>query len=102
MTEEHKGLPVAGYQPQTDEKVKLVNSNKEAEERLLRLLDAMAKATGPRAWCDTQPELYSTRWLSIARTHFEQGFMALNRAIFQPQRITLPEDSAQQEKEMTV
>ena len=29
----------------------------------------------------------------IARTHFETGFMALNRAVFQPSRIDLPEDS---------
>jgi hypothetical protein len=32
------------------------------------------------------------RWLSIAKTHFEQGFMALNRSIFKPQRIKLLED----------
>lgn len=28
----------------------------------------------------------------VARTHFQEGFMALNRAVFQPQRIKLPED----------
>lgn len=33
------------------------------------------------------------RWLAVAKTHFEQGFMALNRAVFQPQRISLPEDA---------
>ena len=32
------------------------------------------------------------RWLAIARTHIEQGFMALNRAIFRPQRVELDED----------
>jgi hypothetical protein len=32
------------------------------------------------------------RWLLVARTQLEQGFMALNRAIFQPQRIALPGD----------
>lgn len=36
---------------------------------------------------------YDQRWIAIARTHFQEGFMALNRAVFQPQRIELPEDS---------
>jgi hypothetical protein len=57
-----------------------VNTNKEAEERLLRVLDAM------------QGDWSDMRWVAIARTHFEQGFMALNRAIFRPVRIKLPED----------
>lgn len=83
MMTEHTGLPVAGYQPQSDEKVALVNSNKETEERLLRLIDTLT---------NDDNEFFNPRWLSIAKTHFEQGFMALNRAIFQPQRISLPED----------
>ena len=73
-----QGLPVAGYQPQPDTAIDLVNANKVAEERLLRTLDGMGN--------------YDRRWVAIARTHFEQGFMAMNRAIFQPSRITLPED----------
>ena len=73
-----KGLPVAGYQPQPDTAIDRVNANKVAEERLLRTLEGMGD-------CDP-------RWVAIARTHFEQGFMAMNRAIFQPSRITLPED----------
>ena len=35
---------------------------------------------------------YDKRWLAIAQTHFNEGFMALARAVFQPQRIKLPED----------
>lgn len=102
MTEEHKGLPVAGYQPQSDEKVKLVNSNKEAEERLLRLVEKLFQAADDNPVTDYGGRVYSSdkRWLAIARTHFEQGFMALNRSIFQPQRIALPEDVAQQKTEL--
>lgn len=74
----HQGLPVAGYRPQSAEAVELVNSFKADEERLLRRLDGMSDA--------------DQRWLAIARSHFEQGFMALNRAIFRPGRIRLPED----------
>jgi len=36
---------------------------------------------------------FDQRWLAIARTHVEQGFMAFNRAVFRPQRISLPGDT---------
>jgi len=78
---DHKPMPVAGYTAQIDENVQMVNLNKRDEEMLLRSLDAYAM----------NPEV-DRRWLSIAKTHFEQGFMALNRSIFKPQRIRLPED----------
>ena len=78
----HDGLPVAGYRSQSEEAVALVNSNKLTEERLLRLLDALRKRDD-----------IDQRWLSIARTQLEQGFMALNRSIFRPERVhPLPED----------
>lgn len=81
MTEKHEGLPVHGYKAQDALRVAMVNQNKEVEERLLRQLDSI-----------TQNPDYDQRWLSIARTHLEQGFMALNRAIFRPGRVQLPED----------
>ena len=40
----HPGLPVAGYKPQSPEKVALVNENKETEERLLRSIEAATKS----------------------------------------------------------
>ena len=79
----HDGLPVAGYQPQSQENVALVNANKALEERALRQLDAMSDATR-----------FDLRWVAIARTAIEQGFMAMNRAVFKPARIKLPEDKA--------
>lgn len=81
----HTGLPVSGYQPQSDHNVELVNHFKELEERLLREIDAMRDSPG------TTPR-YDQRFLSIAQTHFQEGFMSLNRAVFQPQRIRLPDD----------
>ena len=83
---EHQGLPVAGYRPQSDLAVNVVNEHKRLEEELLRRLDGLANT-------DWAP-FADPRWLSIARTHFEQGLMALNRAVFRPQRVKLPEDSA--------
>lgn len=85
---EHAGLPVAGYRKQPQRAVDLVNENKEAEERLLRLIDDLGNGRSPTG------ELFAAdpRWLAIARTDLEKGFMALNRAIFKPARVILPED----------
>jgi hypothetical protein len=77
----HIGLPVAGYKAQSAEAVDLVNDNKKAEEIILRMLDDLA----------AMPEV-DKRWLAITRTEIEQGFMAMNRAIFKPGRVALPED----------
>ncbi len=72
----HFGLPVKGYQPQSDEAVELVNRSKDIEERALRHLDELADVPG-----------IDRRWLAIARTFIEQGFMAANRAVFRPARL---------------
>jgi RyR domain len=80
---QHQGLPVAGYQPQSNAKVAKVNEFKVDEERLLRKIEALGSGNDFTA---------DMRWASIAKTHFQEGFMALNRAVFQPGRVTLPED----------
>lgn len=87
----HTPLPVHGYKPQDGEAVALVNEMKQAEERLLRRLDAMAKLVGPRV--GPGPRL-DGRWLAIGRTQLEQAFMAINRSVFQPGRVRLPDDPA--------
>jgi hypothetical protein len=80
VSETKQGLPVAGYQPQTDANIAMVNVNKMLEEHLLRLMDQL------------QGKDVDWRWLQIGRTHIEQGFMAWNRAIFKPARIAMPDD----------
>lgn len=85
---DHKGLPVAGYQPQSNGKVRLVNENKELEETILRRLDSLRITTA----IDGQDVAIDQRWLAVGRTHIEEGFMAINRAIFQPSRVKLPGD----------
>ncbi len=77
----HDGLPVAGYKSQSTEAVELVNANKVMEELVLRCLDDLAEMPG-----------VDKRWLAIGRTQIEQGFMAVNRSIFKPGRVALPED----------
>lgn len=58
-----------------------MNQNKILEETILRRLDELAALSTP-----------DKRWLAIGRTHIEQAFMAINRSIFQPQRVKLPDD----------
>jgi hypothetical protein len=67
---------IEGYTRPDQEQIDLVNFNKRFEELLLRLLDAH-QAQGA---CDP-------RFLAVARTHFQEGFMALNRSVMQPERI---------------
>ncbi len=94
MTEKVYADPyVKGYLKFTDEKLALVNANKEAEERILRTIDQLRSGLPVSTAAGTVNHATpDQRWLAIARTHIEEGFMALNRAIFQPSRVRLPED----------
>jgi hypothetical protein len=81
---EHEGLPIPGYRPQSQTAVKVVTAMKQLEERILRCLDEFG----------TQTEIeIDKRWLAIGRTLIEQGFMAINRSIFRPERVALPDDA---------
>lgn len=82
--QKHQGLPVAGYQAQSADAVASVNINKQVEEKVLRVLDYLA-----------EDPAVDKRWLAIGRTSIEQGFMAVNRAIFKPARVALPDDAAE-------
>lgn len=76
------GLPVPGYKPtQSQERVDQVAEFKREEERLLRKLDRMRQDPG-----------IDQRWLAIGRTQLEQAFMFINRSVFAPGRVELPED----------
>lgn len=78
---EHNPIPVSGYKPQSQGTIDLVNQNKEMEEMSLRVLDALK----------ANPDV-DQRWLAIGRTHLEQAWMAINRAIFKPNRVKLDGD----------
>lgn len=76
-----KAPPIKGYQNVSSEKQDLVNQNKEAEERILRQLDHLATLG-----------FIDQRWLAMGRASIENGFMQINRSIFVPSRVKLPED----------
>jgi len=60
----------------------IVQENNETEERLLRQIDDLEDTDG-----------VEQHWIDLAREKIELGFMALNRAVRSPDRISLPEDS---------
>ncbi|MBN9438981.1 hypothetical protein [Bosea sp. (in: a-proteobacteria)] len=75
---QHTGLPVHGYRPQGEGAVARVNAMKQVEESMLRCLDELAERDD-----------VDKHWLAIGRTAIEQGFMAVNRSIFCPARVSL-------------
>lgn len=81
MTQQHDGLPVPGYRPQSSQNVDIVTRNKHLEEMVLRQLDSLKTL-----------EAVDQRWLAIGRTQLEQAFMAINRSVFKPGRVELPVD----------
>jgi hypothetical protein len=74
------GLPVKGYTPQSPETIKLVNSIKVHEEKILRCMDELK----------SDPEI-DQRWLAIARTEMQKSYMCLVRSIFKPERLEVIE-----------
>lgn len=64
---------VRGYRDLTEAEVRLINRIKEMEESLA--------ASWGTVEADSRTD---QRWLMIARTHFQEGFSALVRAIARP------------------
>lgn len=79
----HEGLPVAGYVSQTGNKVEAVNVNKFIEERDIRRVELMRDMG-----------LVDPRMAALGITRLQEAWMWINRAVFQPERVKLPEDAA--------
>ena len=73
----HEGLPVAGYTPQSQERIDLVNRGKAIEEVLMRHLDDL------KGLPNMDP-----RMVALAVTHLQTASMWAARAVFQPGRLT--------------
>lgn len=80
-----KPAPIAGYRPVSEAMRQLVNINKHMEETALRQLDTLATITV----VDGEDVEIDKRWLAIGRTHMEQAWMAINRAVMRPGRVIL-------------
>lgn len=70
---------LAGYRQLTEEEAKLINEEKELAsqvEKFIGKLTTMPLTNGP---------VIDPRWLAIAKTDLQKGFMALTRAIAKPE-----------------
>jgi len=65
---------ISGYRDLSEQEIAMMNSVKEVGNRVGALIDALAK----------DPNM-DQRWVSIARTNLQTGFMALTRSIAKPE-----------------
>lgn len=70
MDNQHR--KISGYRELSQEEIDLMNEVKHEAERVGHLLDRL------------RAKNLDMRWLSIGQTHLQQGFMAVTRAIAQP------------------
>jgi hypothetical protein len=68
-----KSADIKGYRELSQEEVDLVNFIKDAEIQAGQLWQLVAKNSD-----------VDRRWLAIAKTHFQEGFTALVRAVTKP------------------
>lgn len=69
---------IQDYRGLRQDEIDAINEIKQAELALGKLWESIMDADGESFSADG-------RWMSIARTHFEQGFMAFVRAIAKPE-----------------
>lgn len=81
---------IAGYRQLSQHEATLMNQLKQLEAQCLGALDTLQRAE----FAQTSDQVPDPRWLSIARTSIETGFMAAVRSIAKPQRVNLPEGQA--------
>lgn len=78
---------VKGYKDLTQDKVEIVNQNKLSEEYINRLIEDLA---------DREESMdLDVHALYQAQTKFTEAWMWLNRGVFNPSRIELPEDKVE-------
>lgn len=71
MKDQHE--KITGYRDLTQQEIGLMNEGKALAVKVGEHMDKLATVQG-----------LDMRWQSIARTHLQQGFMALTRAIARP------------------
>lgn len=99
---ENQHRKIKGYPELSQEEIDLVNEIKDKGVELQALLDKCnehitkqiiaannaADSSGEKGRYDEMDRIDSAqprRWLSIARTHFQEGSMALTRSVAQPE-----------------
>ena len=65
--------PISGYRQLTEAEIDMINAVKAHAEEIGKVIEIL-QAT----------ENVDQRWISIGKTHLQQGFMAVTRGIAQP------------------
>lgn len=74
--------PIVGYRVLNDEEVSMINAIKGLGLEVQSFIGTMELLNKVEAG---QEQPLDPRWIGIARTHLQQGFMALTRAVAKPQ-----------------
>lgn len=74
---------IKGYRDLSQAEIDLMNEIKAKTAEVGVLCDKLATASAPPRAPIAQGEL-DGRWVAIGRTHLQEGFMALTRAVAQP------------------
>ncbi|MGV2866407.1 Acb2/Tad1 domain-containing protein [Achromobacter sp. AGC39] len=90
---ENQHRKIAGYGELSQADIDLINEIKQAEARVLALHAKVTKRIVDQLGASTGDELKrihaaeAPRWGAIAKTDLQTGFMALMRAVAQPQPV---------------
>jgi len=81
---ENQHRKITGYRELTQEEIDLMNKIKAKGAELAELIEEVKNVhiTHPDQLLVSQSDAH--RWASIARTHFQEGCMALTRAVAKP------------------
>lgn len=74
MKMENQHRQITGYRDLDQEEINKINAIKKLGESVGELVNTMTK----------YEQAYDQRWINIAKTHLQQGFMALTRAVTKP------------------
>jgi hypothetical protein len=75
---ENQHRKITGYRELSEIEIAAMNEIKGLAERVGVLVGGMDSAAG------ADHAGYDKRWIAIARTHLQEGFMALTRAVAKP------------------
>ncbi len=82
MRDQHQ--KISGYRELDQIEIDAMNELKALEKKMLDYLVELANASSPPSPARADRYHHDGRWLSIARTHIQQGVMAACRAVARP------------------
>jgi hypothetical protein len=85
---ENQHRQISGYGELEQEAIDAMNELKAHESQIINYLASLARVHKQHLHApDGMTNAYDGRWLAIAKTHIQQGFMAANRAVARPEEL---------------